>query len=485
MSLTGSLSNALSGLSASSRAAEIVSSNVANATTEGYATRALSVSSASLGGNGAGVRVDGAVRLVDEMLIADRRAADAEVAQDSFVANYYATMEVAIGLPGEAGSIDSALVNFEGALVDAASRPEEKARLDAVVTAAVSLTETLNSVSDAVQLERQDADREILRQVEKLNTTLSNLEDLNQEISKQLSAGRDALGLMDERQALIDQVSSIVPVTVLDRDNGQVAIISSGGAVLLDGKAAQFEFSATNTITPDMTVQSGALSQVTLNGTPIDLSRETNMLQGGSLDALFAIRDEFAVETQTSIDALAAELVSRFEDASVDPSLSAGDAGLFTDAGLPYDSSSELGLAQRISVNTSVDPSQGGESWRIRDGLGAIVEGNSGQSQQLLSYLDVLSESRAPASSSLTGSERSLFSVASSVLSEVGVAKQQAEDQLTTSSTKWEALRIAELENGVDTDAEMQKLLLIEQAYAANAKVIEAIEEMLDTLTRI
>ena len=39
--------------------------------------------------------------------------------------------------------------------------------------------------------------------------------------------------------------------------------------------------------------------------------------------------------------------------------------------------------------------------------------------------------------------------------------------------------------DGVDSDAEMQKLLEYEQAYAANARVIQAIEEMMDQILRL
>ncbi|MBP6736765.1 MAG: hypothetical protein KA139_04975, partial [Rhodobacteraceae bacterium] len=35
---------------------------------------------------------------------------------------------------------------------------------------------------------------------------------------------------------------------------------------------------------------------------------------------------------------------------------------------------------------------------------------------------------------------------------------------------------------GVDTDFELQSLLMVEQAYAANAKVIQIIGQMLDKL---
>ncbi|WP_425092265.1 flagellar hook-associated protein FlgK [Tropicimonas sp. S265A] len=485
MSITASLSNALSGLSANSRAAQIVSSNVSNSTTEGYAVRSLNTSAASLAGVGAGVRVDGVVRNVNEVVLADRREADADVAFDANIANYFARIESEIGLPGDSGSLDEVLVKFEAALVDAASRPDQTVRLDAAVQAAGDVVAKLSQVSKSIQSERQDADREISRQVEQLNSVLQQVEDLNATISVQRVAGNDALALMDQRQVLIDQISGIVPVSVMPRDNGQVAIISSGGAVLLDGKAATFEFTPVNTITPDMTVGSNALSMVLLNGQPVDLSRATNMLQGGSLDALFSIRDELSIGTQQSIDTLAADLISRFEDPVVDASLSLGDPGLFTDDGAVLNPADLTGLSQRISLNASVDPAQGGETWRIRDGMGASVQGPAGEAAQILAFVDVLAERRPPVSATPGAASQTFFAVSSQVLSDVGLAGQRAEEQMAFSSAKWEALRLVELEGGVDTDAELQKLLQIEQAYAANAKVIETIGDLLDTLTRI
>ena len=66
MSISGSLSSALSGLTAASRAAEVVSNNVANAQTEGYGKREIELSSRILGGAGA-VRPDRAELREPEM----------------------------------------------------------------------------------------------------------------------------------------------------------------------------------------------------------------------------------------------------------------------------------------------------------------------------------------------------------------------------------------------------------------------------------
>jgi len=42
-----------------------------------------------------------------------------------------------------------------------------------------------------------------------------------------------------------------------------------------------------------------------------------------------------------------------------------------------------------------------------------------------------------------------------------------------------------ELALGVDTDEELHNLMLIEQAYGANAKMISIVNELMDTLLRI
>ena len=48
-----------------------------------------------------------------------------------------------------------------------------------------------------------------------------------------------------------------------------------------------------------------------------------------------------------------------------------------------------------------------------------------------------------------------------------------------------ESLSEAAARNGVDTDDEMQKLLLIEQAYAANARVMQTLDELMQHLLGI
>ena len=68
----------------------------------------------------------------------------------------------------------------------------------------------------------------------------------------------------------------------------------------------------------------------------------------------------------------------------------------------------------------------------------------------------------------------------------MGESRVNADAVATTALARAGALADAELSmSGVDTDAEMQSLLLIEESYAANARVIQTISEMLDILMQI
>ena len=77
MSIGGTLASALSGLTASAKAAELVSSNIANATTPGYARREIVLGSRVVGTSGQGVQIVGITRSVNLPLLGDRRLAQA------------------------------------------------------------------------------------------------------------------------------------------------------------------------------------------------------------------------------------------------------------------------------------------------------------------------------------------------------------------------------------------------------------------------
>ncbi|MGF6862387.1 flagellar hook-associated protein 1 FlgK [Rhodobacteraceae bacterium MBR-64] len=482
MSLTATLSNALSGLTAASRRAEVVSSNVANAATPGYGRQVAELTGNVIGGQGAGVVVATVRRDVDQILIGDRRLSEASLGAAETTAAGLARIEAAIGAPDEPGSLGDRIARLESSLISAASLPESESRQASVLDAAAGWARGLAMISDEVQTVRMQADAAIARDVDLVNTALSRVQQLNTQIRRLVATAGGANALKDQRQQVIDSIAPILPLREVDRGHGQVALFTPGGAIVLDGPAANFSFTPSALIVPGMVV-GAPLSGVRINGVDIAMGGTGGALAGGRLAANFALRDAGAPGIQAGLDGLAADLLTRFEAADTTRPL--GAAGLFTDAGAAFDPAAETGLAGRVSVNALVDPARGGAVTRLRDGLGAVVPGPTGFSGGLQAMVNGLAAALAPASAAFSATPRTASALAADFLSGVSGKRVSAEADQGFASARHGTLKAQELAGGVDTDAEMADLLRIEQAYSANARVLQTVDELLQSLLRI
>ncbi len=482
MAISGALNNALTGLSASSRMAEVVSSNLSNALTEGYARRTVELSSVQVGDVGGGVRIDGINRLVDPGLLGDRRLADAAFSGQQRTSEMLGRLEGAIGKPDDQGNLASRLAAVEAALIRASADPASQERLDTVVRRMDELAQELRDNSRTVQQQRAEADSMIARDVADLNRTLQNIATLNIDILRVSASGDDVSALLDARQREVDSIAQIVPIRETVRDNGTVRLMTTSGLTLLDGRPAEFTFVPTPTITGDMTFESGALSGIQLDGASIDLSDGVGRLDGGSLGAAFAMRDRTLPELQAAMDSIAADLISRFEDPTNDPTVGVGGLGVFTDEGDALDPGDIAGLASRIALNADVDPLSGGQSAVIRDGLAGGVSSGPGDPTQINRWIDAMGAQRAGQPGDPA---KSLAARSADYIAQLGSTRFDADSATSFASARLDTLLQAELADGVDTDKELQTLIRVEQFYAANAKVIETVDFMMRRLMEI
>jgi flagellar hook-associated protein 1 FlgK len=428
------------------------------------------------------VQIDGITRNVDSGAIRERRNAEADVGAQQRGATALSQLEQAFGPVGDESGVAGRLAALEDALISASSNPASDQRLQTVLSSLENVATAMRSDSDAIQMQRQDADRAIAADVDTLNTTLLQIEKLNADVTRLVGSGNDPSPAIDARQTAIDKISSIVPFTEIDRGNGQVALYTKSGVALIDGSPATFDFSPVGTIVADMTLASSALSGVTLNGDPLDLNDGYGRMKGGSLEAAFVLRDQTLVGLQAGLDEMAADLMQRFESTTTDPTLTAGDPGLFTDRGAALDPLDIGGLASRLTVQSSVDPDQGGLLSRLRDGVNAATSGPVGENTQIDNWLSAL---RDPIALLSGGTARSAVGHASDQINTVGRLRLDAEETLGFETARFDSLKAAELAGGVDSDQELQNLLRIEQSYAANARVLQTLDAMMSRLMEI
>src|SRR5690606_7150490 len=142
------------------------------------------------------------------------------------------------------------------------------------------------------------------------------------------------------------------------REGGEIALYTQNGGVLLDGRAFPLAFeSGPAAITPEMTLANGLLGGLgqhrgaATGPDPVATGTGSGLFDGGSLAALFEVRDRFGVEVGHELDLYARDLMDRFRSPPpaglMSPEALAGGEGLFVDPmGGPT-----LGLAGRLALN--------------------------------------------------------------------------------------------------------------------------------------
>ncbi|MCG7628191.1 flagellar hook-associated protein FlgK [Epibacterium sp. MM17-32] len=482
MSLSTALNSAMSGITAAGRSTSVVSDNLANALTEGYYRRTLDLSSNGAAG---GVSIGSVQRMIDPAIQKSVRAAEANFAATSVTSDFYARISEQVGTVNDGYSVAQRLTDLESALIEATSLPDSDARLNDLSMQAEELAMSIQDAAEGVATLRNKAEDSIVSLVDGLETDLKNLNDMNKKILAAEIRGQDTSGLEDQRDNLIDSINEVIPVQIYQRDNNQTALYTTSGIKLIDGgSVAEFSFDETPLVTPYMTIDNGQLSGLEIDGKSIDTSIN-GRIGGGSLAAQFHVRDVASVQAQEDLDTMAGDLIERFQDPTVDTTLGATDPGIFTDGGGFYDNTNELGIANRIEINSTIAMSGDAETWRLRDGLNATGIGNKGDTTILNNYGAALEASNTISSAGLGTGDYSAYEIASNLMTNFTQENTWAEQELAFSSAIFSDIQARELEQGVDTDSELQTLMMIETIYAANARMIQAIDEMMQELMRL
>ena len=482
MSISQAINTARTGLQINGLRAEVVSTNVANAATPGYVRRSLNVSEILLGSRSNGVQSDGISRSTNEYLTERRRLVTSDQASASVLSNTWESLSARLGNTSDGPGLFNTLSNFENALVSASTTPESTTGLASVLNASEAVANEFKDLSDLVATLRAEADREINIGVERVNNALDEIIDINASLAGLDRGTNEAAALFDQRDRALDTISEYLPIETVQRESGAIDVITKEGAQLISGTARKLEFTSSIAFGPDQTIENGALSGLTLVGSDITPGANSfTAVSSGMFGALFQLRDVDLPEFNAQLDTLASDLVSRFSNDALDPTKTAGDPGLFVDTGTAGDP----GAAGRLAINAAVNPDNGGAIWRLRDGLGATSEGPPGNSDILNNLLGAFTSSEPLNIGQLQG-QFSVVNAAAEFSSLTGYRQVTYEAVNSSTQTQLNTLRDAEVaETGVSIDDQMQNLLLIEQAYSANARVIQTASDMINRLMEL
>jgi flagellar hook-associated protein 1 len=295
-SLSG-LETALSGLEADQLAIDTTGQNITNANTPGYSRQVVNLQTnpsmilpaeSSLTGDGVqvGTGVDASQinRIRNLFLDVQFRAQNTTLGSATTNATQLAQAQAAFAEPGSTG-LSAQMAQFFSDWSTVANAPTSTAASQALVDDATTMTQTFNQLSgqlSTVQTQAAQQYATLTGTGGQVQTDAQQIAALNGAIYNAKAAGQSPNNLMDQRDSLLDDLSSLGHVSVTDPGNGLLS------------------------------VSFGDASTPLVNGTTVTWPQTLTSASGGQLGALLSLSSPSGPVGQFSsaLDTVASQLAS-------------------------------------------------------------------------------------------------------------------------------------------------------------------------------
>ena len=441
-----SLNSALSALQYNRVAMDVASGNIANATTPGYARRqvvgqatgapAVPAIWSRWDGAGDGVQPSPISRMVDALLDARARTEHATGSYLDSRSTSLSRVETALAEPGDNG-VAAALDSFKSAWHDLANNPQDSAARTQVLGKAQTLRDTITSQAAAVDNEWSTQRTGLDADVAEVNQVASQLADLNRGLRSAYVSQTDAGTLLDQRDVLTQRLAELTGASVSINSDTTVDV-TVAGQQLVSGNTA-------NTVTASGSANLAGVGAdpvvLQVNGAPVTLTTgqigARQQALGTDLPGYMSSLDGFVASLRTSVNGQ--------QQAGVDlDGVAGGDFWSGTSA-----ETLQVAITDPRKL-AAADPAKGGLDNTNASAMAGLDMG-AGSYRQLITSFGV--------------------TVASA---------QQGSTNQATLVAQVDASR--EALSGVDQDEEMVNLLAAQRGYEGAARVLTAMDSMLDTL---
>lgn len=447
--LNAILATALSGLTADRGALEATTNNVANANTPGYSRQVpLLVTSDPVLIDpltfGTGVTLKSIDSIRDPIL--ESRIQQETQTQGQLSSLVSALSQTQVNFTSNTGDIGTAISNFFDSVNQLSTSPADLSLRQGVLTAADNLATAFNVTANNLTAQRTNLDQNVVQTVSQINQLTTQIAQLNGQIANLQNVGENPSTFIDQRQQAIDQLSSLVDVSVVQSDN-TISLTTANGTALVAGLVS-FPLSTQQS--------SSGVQHVFSQGVDV-----TSKIVSGQLGGLLQARDQQIPAIQQQLDTLSAGLanaVNGVQTAGFDLNGNAG-TNLFTPP-----PAGGTGAASTLSVAIT-DPAL----------IAASSDGTSGNSANAEALYALRNQSVIQG--------QSPTDYYSSIVFNVGNASANANAEQSASSQVLQQLNDQRSSiSGVSLDQEAANLVQYQQAYDASAQVISTISAMMQTV---
>lgn len=507
--LFGSFNTAVKGLSANQAGLQTTFHNINNINTKGFHRQRVEFKAdipnnvPGVGQIGTGAKIDAVVRLVDSFVNLQLRNENSTLGEHTVKNDIMGQIESILNEPSDTG-VNFAMGEMFNSWQELSKNPESLNAKSIVVEKAKTFADTLNHVNAKIVSLKDDTVGNIEKSVMDFNSLVEQLNSVNDQIFNVSVKGHSPNDLLDQRDVLLEKMSGLANITDSEDKWGRAEVKVNGELVTgkqvtktlstvrsikenLDGtfqvsvyKGGDSSKAMSLTLTKDevdgMGVGSPVFFQESGAGFSVTPAKITSGQIGGSLSSMKETNSRleelhaFAKGTAKMFNAI------HNEDGTGEDFFKFESDGHGFSLKVNQKISDDVNLVQTKKVGTN-NEGDGSRALAIAKLRLAKIDFNQIPDGDLPNYnKDTMSFESNPTGQTMEGSF-------GNVVTKVGISVQQSSNMVDNQDALMGQLsNRRESISGVSLDEEVTNLVKFQRSYEANSRVINTINEMLDTL---
>jgi flagellar hook-associated protein 1 FlgK len=433
----------------------------------------LHMSWGGVGQVGTGVSVDSIKRVRDQFIDRQVRAETSPLGDAKVTADTMKQIEDIFGEPSDR-SLGTLMTRFWDGWQELANNPENAATRLNLREVSNNLAAVFQEIHNKLTTLRQDVNDRMETTVNDINSMTRQISSLNQQIKAGLAGGQNPNDLQDQRDLVIEKLSEMVKIDVHETSEGAVNVYVNGNPLV--NQDHNFDLLA---------VRQGTFGFVQVQYGPTQVPVNIN---GGTLKGLIDMRDIALSDTDprgfiTQLNQLANGIATQVN------TLHRSGYALDGTTTLPFFEeflgpppvaidASNIAVNAAIQADNTIPPGYNLIAAATNDP--GSLSGGVGDSSNALAIAQLRNGKL------MSGAQYTFDDFYKGVLVNVGVQGQEASRKQSTQELLVASVKERRDEtSGVSTDEEMADVIKFQKAYAASARILTTIDQMLETLINV
>ncbi len=461
MGITSILNIARSALFAQQTALQVLSNNIANVNTDGYARQEAVLTEADAlmmdgGLLGNGVSVETVKSYYDKYLEYSMAKENNSLEEQKTYEKFFSRVESV--LDENNSQLSSNLTAFFNSWQSLSADPLSSVARTNVSMTGTNLARSIRNTYTALCNLQTETDDNVASEVTEVNNLLDSIAQLNKQIIA--SGSVESASLKTQRLTAVQNLSGKIDLQYFEDEEGGLTVMTTGGKALVS-KGTAYELSAEKGSTDNF-------YHVCWQGNSQDSVDITDSFGGGTIKSLVDLRDNQIGGFIDDLDDLAESLMTKVNTVHATGYNTGGTTGIDFFKNMTDNFAANIDISDEIKADTSYIAASSSASGSSNNDI-ALAIANLGTADVTI------------------GSQTTTYSsYSASLASTIGNLSQNAQDLSEYHQSLMNSIKSQrDSVSGVSIDEEMSNLIKFQYAYQAAARLINSADTLMNALLEI